>query len=115
MIFDENFRKIDHQNYILVSRVFKNPFNVLMFLKDTNKVNPGIQMNPYWEDIFNLLPSLIIDNKQFKSILKQINAPFNVAYAGINLGDCFDIYRKRENNKVIISYDFTKLKLLLGK
>ncbi len=115
IIFDENFRKIDHQNYILVSRVFKNPFNVLMSLKDTNKVNPGIQINPYWEDIFNLLPSLIIDNKQFKSILKQINAPFNVAYAGVNLGDCFDVCRKRENNKVVVSYDFTKLKLLLGK
>lgn len=114
--YDPNLKKIDYQNYFIITKVFNNTINVLDNLKACNvKIKKNI--NPLFLEIYEKLPDLILS---YADVEKEI---FPIIESKMGMCDWYifhklmgnsvtKVRRTFENNRSN-AIDFSNLKNLL--
>ena len=69
--YDPNLKKIDYQNYNIITKVFNNTINVLDNLKACN-VKVKTKINPIFTEIYNTIPELILSSNDVEKIVFPI-------------------------------------------
>lgn len=69
--YDENLKKIDHQNYHVITKVFNKTINVIDNLKSCN-IEVKQKVNPLIMEIFEALPNTILSSNEVEQIIFPI-------------------------------------------
>lgn len=116
--YDPNLKKVDIQNYNIITKMFKNTISVINNINQTDQVKAKIDLPPMYDEIFNALPALQLTYNDIIKNLMPVFAKYNIILneqtASI-LNIISDKRKANKNGKRFSVYDFTKLKLLLGK
>ena len=117
VIYDANFKKIDKQNYNVISNVFSSTINVLNNLNATKKVSLSIPNIDLYKELFKLIPSLQISYEDLiftcRSFFKENNITSSKQISEF-LSPICDKQRREINGKRITICDFTKLKAIIN-
>lgn len=117
IIYDANFKKIDKQNYNVISNVFSSTINVLNNLNATKKVSLSIPNIDLYKELFKLIPSLQISYEDLiftcRSFFKENNLVSSKQISEF-LSPICDKQRREINGKRITICDFTKLKAIIN-
>lgn len=115
--YDPNLKKVDIQNYNIITKMFKNTISVINNINQTDQVKAKIDLPPIYNEIFKALPTLQLTYKDILSHLTPIFNKYNIdsnEQISITLNIVSDKRKANQNGKRYVIYDFTKLKLLLG-
>ena len=109
MNYDPNLKKIDHQNYEVLTKVFNKTVNIINNLNDTGRVQVSSKMDNLAIELYNHLPSMLLSVQEVEELFEQLNVSdwntFSIFYKKY-----YDKKQIRKDGKRIYVYDFTKLK-----
>lgn len=98
--------------------MFKSTISVINNVNQTNKIKVKSDLLEIYTEIFNALPSLQLTYLNIRlilfNILNKYGISSNEAISEL-LNSISDKRTANKNGKRFVVYDFTKLKLLLGK
>lgn len=118
MDYDPNLKKVDIQNYNIITKMFKSTISVINNINQTDRIKVKSDLPKIYTEIFNALPSLQLSYAKIQLLFSGLFGKYNI-YSNKDISAILDsISDKRrisEQNRRIVVYDFTKLKLLLGK
>lgn len=118
MDYDPNLKKVDIQNYNIITKMFKSTISVINNINQTDRIKVKSDLPKIYTEIFNALPSLQLNYARVQLLLSELLDKYNI-YSNKDMSAILDsISDKRRISKQdrrIMVYDFTKLKLLLGK
>lgn len=114
--YDENLKKIDHQNYHVITKVFNKTINVIDNLKSCN-IEVKQKVNPLIIEIFEALPNTILSSNE----VEQIIFPIIENKLGFVDWNAFHLLFKNNVSKIrrtvdgkrIYAIDFSNLKNLI--
>lgn len=114
--YDTNFKKIDRQNYNVITNLFKSTISVINNMKQSSKVE--VHIDSIYKDLYNALPNkLQLNYIEILTYLTPIFIQYNVIAdrdrAEI-LNFCSTKRRSVINGKTTTIYDFLKLKSLIS-
>lgn len=69
--YDPNLKKVDYQNYFIISKVFNNTINVLDNLKQCN-IKAKQSVSPLLIEIYNALTYMVLSSKDVETIVFPI-------------------------------------------
>lgn len=117
IVYDSNFKKIDKQNYNVISNVFSSTVNVLNNLNATKKVSLSIPNLNLYKELFTLISSLQISYEDLmfdcRKFFKENNLISSKQISEF-LSPICDKQRREINGKRITICDFTKLKAIIN-
>ena len=109
MNYDPNLKKIDHQNYEVLTKVFNKTVNIINNLNDTGRVQVSSKLDNLAIELYNHLPSMLLSVQEVEKLFEQLNVSdwntFSTFYKKY-----YDKKQIRKDGKRIYIYDFTKLK-----
>lgn len=118
LIYNPNLKKVDIQNYDIVSRVFSSEFSVLKELSHKTESKVEVQNKEFLIKLFNTLPSLTVSYLELKNCIQKIYK--GTLFKNINdnmisgiLSTISQYYTKehpRTSSGRTYIYNFTKLK-----
>ena len=114
--YDPNLKKVDYQNYHVITKVFNNTINVLDNLKACN-IKVKQKINPILMEIYNKLPNLILSSHDVEEIVFPIIenkfgfCDWNTFHNIMN--NTITKVRRTINNTRTMAIDFSNLKNLL--
>ena len=112
MNYDPNLKKIDHQNYEVLTKVFNKTVNIINNLNDTGKVEVHSKINKRALELYNVLPAMLLTSKQVEDLFEELDVEdwnvFAAMFKKYYDKKLMTIDSKRQN-----VYDFTKLKFYI--
>ena len=112
LVYDPNLKKIDHQNYEVIAKVFNKTVNIINNLQETGKVKVETKLNRRANKLYKILPSLILTANEVESLFEELDVEdwnsFTSSYKHLYDKKYLTINSKRQN-----MYDFTKIKFYL--
>lgn len=114
--YDPNLKKVDYQNYFIISKVFNSTINVLDNLKRCN-IKAKQSVSPLLVEIYNALTYMVLSSKDVETIVFPI-IERNIGFCDWNifhkiLGKNVTRVRRTLDNKRSNAIDFSNLKNLL--
>ena len=114
--YDNNFKKIDKQNYKVITNLFKSTISVINNMKQSSKIE--VQIDPIYKDLYNALPNkLQLTHTELMICLSPVFMKYNI-YSNQEqakvLNFCTTKRRSLVNSKTVTIYDFLKLKSLIS-
>ncbi len=112
VIYDPNLKKIDIQNFNIISKIFNNTISVIKNVQKQEQLNVEIENKELLKQIYSKLPKLQITYEELVQIMLpfcmnnkvMVNAMINV------ISQYYDKLILRINGRRITTYDFTPLK-----
>lgn len=118
MDYDPNLKKVDIQNYNIITKMFKSTISVINNINQTDRIKVKSDLPKIYTEIFNALPSLQLSNSEIMQVVIPLliqNSFLNGVQQYSIINTISDKRNTNKNGKRCVVYDFTKLKLLLGK
>lgn len=118
MDYDPNLKKVDIQNYNIITKMFKSTISVINNINQTDRIKVKSDLPKIYTEIFNALPSLQLSNSEVVQVVIPLliqNSFLNGVQQYSIINTISDKRNTNKNGKRCMVYDFTKLKLLLGK
>lgn len=112
VVYDPNLKKIDVQNYNIITKIFNNTISVIKNVQKQEKCDIQIENRDLLKKIYTQLPTIRITYEQLCAILSPIYFG-NKQIINAMINAISNYYTKsvvRENGKRISIYDFTQLK-----
>lgn len=113
LAYDPNLKKIDHQNFEVLTKVFNKTVNIIHNLNNTGKVQVKTKLNYLAEDLYKILPSMVLTATQIEELFPLLDVEDWVQFSSL--------YKKYYDKKMITLnskrqniYDFTKLKFYIN-
>ena len=116
LIFDPNLKKLDIQNFNILTSVFNSGLSVKKHLKEQSNIRVKDDIDPIYTEIFNAIPSIKITAKNMQKVLSDIFEKYGLeSNQDISnfLSTCSTKSTMTIDGKKKIAYDFTKLKLMV--
>ena len=117
IIYDANFKKIDKQNYNVISNVFSSTVNVLNNLNATKKITTSIPNLNLYKELFELIPLIQVSYDDLLFECRQFFSSHDLrSNKAINdfLSPICDKQRREINGRRVTICDFTKLKTIIS-
>lgn len=119
VFYDPNLKKIDKQNFDVITKVFCNTINILNNLNSQSNVIAKSETPNYklYKEFFDLLPSIQVDAMDISILFGKFFKIHKIASSKAKsdfLAFCSDKRRVERNGKRFIVYDFTKLKTIIN-
>ena len=73
MNYDPNLKKIDHQNYEVLTKVFNKTVNIINNLNNTGKVEVHSKINKRALELYNVLPAMLLTSKQVEDLFEELD------------------------------------------
>lgn len=112
VIYDPNLKKIDIQNFNVISKIFNNTISVIKNVQKQEQLNVEIENKELLKQIYSKLPKLQITYEELTSILLPLYMN-NKGMVNVIINSVSQYYTKsvvRLNGQRITVYDFTLLK-----
>lgn len=112
LVYDPNLKKIDHQNYEVITKVFDKTVNIINNLQETGKVEVETKLSRRANKLYKVLPSLVLTANNVEALFEELDIEdwntFTSLYKHLYDKKYLTIDSKRQN-----VYDFTKIKFYL--
>ena len=73
LAYDPNLKKIDHQNFEVLTKVFNKTVNIIHNLNNTGKVQVKTKLNYLAEDLYKILPSMVLTATQIEELFPLLD------------------------------------------